>query len=135
MVTSSYIVVPDEIDALREAVEVLEDMFEQRDAETERWFQRWLDEYEAHHDTKAALRDADAMVDDYAARLKATNEAFRKLSVSRDYADDRLKMVRERIKTYRAALSSIVKAGPRGHGYYLANHVLNSQINDGGSDF
>ena len=59
--------------AAHEAVEVLEDMYEQRDAETERWFQKWID---AHSRAVAAEKDVryvEAQRDDYAARLKASN--------------------------------------------------------------
>ena len=160
------------IDAAAEAVEVLEEVYAQRDEETEHWFQKWMGEYSDHHKTKAALRDAETKIaelhlvidartdsvnlanqmraewteiavkrqtkiiqleeerDDYAARLKATNEDYRKLSIDA-----------ERIKTYKAALEEIARGydvrnhKPGDGARRFAWHVLNSQINDGGSDF
>ena len=48
-----------------EAVEVLEDMYEQRDAEVEKWFNKWLDTYNAGWLKLRALRDAEAKADHY----------------------------------------------------------------------
>ena len=120
--------------AALEAVELLEDMLAQRDAEAERWFWKWYHAHEGKADWEADAHFFEALSNDYARRLKATDEAFRKLQVSRDYTDDRLRMVRERVKTYRKVLDEIAAFSNNG-GATLARHVLASEIRDGGADF
>lgn len=51
--------------AALEAVEVLEDMYEQRDAEADRWFRQWLDESIEHGDTITKLHEAEAKANHY----------------------------------------------------------------------
>ena len=166
----------DELDALREAVEVLENAYEPT-AHVDYWYQETLkmdDAYAAAreavevlenipHAADAELRyyrnelnltrdylvdtieeanaaaeavevledmhDADLAVN---AKLQRRNDNQYAIITERDKAIDRL---RARIKTYRAALGEMVKAGPMGVCYYFANHILNSRIEDGGSDF
>jgi hypothetical protein len=104
-------------DAALEAVEVLEDMYAQRDAETERWYERWISEHEDHGKTRGALREAEAKI--------------KNLHIENDYHRGHVGRLRQRIKTYRHALEIIAKT-EKGS---LAFHVLNSEIHDGGSDF
>lgn len=91
--------------------------------------------YEVRVNRQAAtIRQERARGDDYADRLKATNETYRLLSIENDYHKERATKWRERIKTYRATLEDIAK-NAAGYGRNLAFHVLNSDIQDGGADF
>ena len=79
--------------AALEAVEVLEDMYAQRDAETEKWFQKWMDGVSDLWRSQAALRDAEARVKELHEEVARQQQRGDELQDERNDYADRLRKV------------------------------------------